>query len=249
MALRPIWAVRKPRVDQEFMVGAMVLACGRGGGLASSPAVSGRSGVKAVVLPERPGKDDVDPLLTDIGSDVEHDRLVVIGDDADLAAVVLRMLRAERLDIAVGFVPLSQESDVAITWGLSGDRGRALDVALGAEPDLVPLVRDDSGGVLVGLGRIGPLRGVAYCDDTQVLRGPAKSIRVVPHAADGGGIEVTVAHRGLFNRKAQTEHGRAFEVGCLATTVVKDGVRHDRPVKKWNWYRHTEDLRLIRGLR
>jgi hypothetical protein len=249
MALRPIWAVRKPRVDQEFMVGAMVLACGRGGGLASSPAVSGRSGVQAVVLPERPGKDDVDPLLTAIGSDAEHDRLVVIGDDADLAAVVLRLLRAERLDVAIGFVPLSQESDVAITWDLSVDRGRALDVALSGEPDLVPLVRDDSGGVLVGLGRIGPLRGVAYCDDTQVLRGPAKSIRVVPHAADGGGIEVTVAHRGLFNRKSQTAHGRAFEVGCLATKVVKDGVRHDRPVKKWNWYRHTQDLRLIRGLR
>jgi hypothetical protein len=243
-----MWAVRKPRVDQELMVGAMVLACGRGGGLASAPAVTERSGVRAVVLPARPGRDDVDPLLTGVGPDAEHDRLVVLGDDADLAAVVLRLLRAERLDVPVGFVPLAEESDVAITWGLSADRGRALDIALGGEPDRVPLVRDDNGGVLVGLGRIGPLRGVAYCDDTQVLRGPAKSVRVVPHAADGGGIEVTVAHRGLFNRKSQTTHGRAFELGSLATKVVRDGVPHDRPIRKWHWYRHTEDLRLIRGL-
>jgi hypothetical protein len=201
------------------------------------------------VLPARPGKDQVDPLVAEVAPGAEHDRVVVIGEDADFAAVVLRLMRAERLaDVPVGFVPVSSESDVAITWDLPADAGRALDVALRAEPDRVPLVRDDSGGVLVGLGRIGPLRGVAYCDDARILRGPAKTIRVVPHMADGGGIEVSVAHRGLFNRRQRISHGRAVEIGCLPTMVVRDGVRHDRPVKRWNWYRHTEDLRLIRGL-
>lgn len=230
-------------------MGAMVLACGRGGGAATSPVLVDREGVTVRVLPARPGKDDVDPLLADVGPAAEHDRVVVIGDDPDLAAVVLRLLRTERLaDVPVGYVPMDADSEVAITWDLPTDRGRALDVALSAEPDRVPLIRDDNGGVLVGLGRIGPLRGVAYCDDSRILRGPAKVIRVVPHAADGGGIEVSVAHRGLFNRRQRITHGRAVEIGCLPTRVVKDGIRHDRPVKRWNWYRHTEDLRLIRGL-
>lgn len=230
-------------------MGAMVLACGRGGGAAKSPVLVDREGVTVHVLPARPGKDDVDPLLVDVGPAAGHDRVVVIGDDPDLAAVVLRLLRTERLaDVPVGFVPMSEDSEVAVTWDLPTDRGRALDVALSAEPDRVPLIRDDNGGVLVGLGRIGPLRGVVYCDDSRILRGPAKVVRVVPHAADGGGIEVSVAHRGLFNRRQRISHGRAVEIGCLPTRVIKDGIRHDRPVKRWNWYRHTEDLRLIRGL-
>jgi hypothetical protein len=226
------------------MVEALVLACGRGGRVAGSPMLAGRSGIAVHTLPERPGKDDLDKLLAQVGED--YDRAIVVGEDGDLNAVVVRLLRTERLgEVPVGFAPVVDDSDVAITWDLPLDLGRALDVALGALPDRVPLVRDDQGGVLVGLGRIGPLRGVAYCDDTQVLRGPAKTIRVVP---GGQGIEVTVAHRGLFNRKQRTTQGRAFEIGCLPTRVVRDGVAYERPVKRWNWYRHTEDLRLIRGL-
>jgi hypothetical protein len=228
------------------MVGAMVLACGRGEGVAASPMLAGRSGITMHKLPSRPGKDDVDALFDEVGPAAEHDRLIVVGEDPDFAAVALRLLRTGHLaDVPVGFVPVGGESDVAITWDLPEDTGRALDVALSAEPDRVPLVRDDNGGVLVGLGRIGPLRGVAYCDDTRVLRGPAKMIRVAPCT---GGIEVTVEPRGLFNRRAKTTQGRAFELGCLPTRVVKDGVVHERPIKKWHWYRHTEDLRLIRGV-
>lgn len=227
-------------------MGSLVLACGRGEGVAASPMLADRTGITVRTLPARPGKDDVDVLFDQVGPDAEHDRMVVVGEDADLAAVVLRLLRAERLaDVPVGFVPVGRESDVAITWDLPEDTGRALDVALSAEPDRVPLIRDDNGGVLVGMGRIGPLRGVAYCDDTRVLRGPAKVVRVVPYV---GGLEVTVAPRGLVNRRARTTQGRAFELGCLPTRVVRDGVPHERPIRKWHWYRHTEDLRLVRGL-
>jgi hypothetical protein len=226
------------------MVEALVLACGRGARVAESPMLAGRTGVAVHTLPERPGKDDLDKLLAQVGDD--YDRVVVVGEDGDLNAVVVRLLRTERLaEVPVGYAPVVDDSDVAITWDLPLQLARALDVALSASPDRVPLVRDGQGGVLVGLGRIGPLRGVAYCDDTQVLRGPAKTIRVVP---GGNGIEVAVAHRGLFNRKQRTTQGRAFEVGCLPTRVIRDGVAYERPVKRWNWYRHTEDLRLIRGL-
>lgn len=227
-------------------MGAIVLACGRGGRVAGSPMLAGRAGVKVHTLPERPDKDSVDPLLAEVEVAGEYDRAVVVGDDGDLAAVVLRLLRTERLgEVAVGYAPVSDESEVCVTWDLPTDLGRALDVALGGTPDRVPLIRDDKGGVLVGLGTIGPLRGVAYCDDTQVLRGPAKTIRVVP---TGTGIEVAVAHRGLFNRRERSTTGRAFEVGCLPTKVLRDGVVYERPVKKWHWYRHTEDLRLVRGI-
>ncbi|HEX4722889.1 MAG TPA: hypothetical protein VH333_10270 [Pseudonocardiaceae bacterium] len=228
------------------MVGAIVLACGRGGRVAGSPMLTGRVGVKVHTLPERPDRDTVDPLLAEVGIDGEFDRAVVVGDDGDLAAVVLRLLRTERLgEVAIGYAPVIDDSEVSLTWDLPADLGRALDVALGGTPDRVPLIRDDKGGVLIGLGTIGPLRGVAYCDDTQVLRGPAKTIRVVPAS---NGIEVAVAHRGLFNRRQRSTTGRAFEVGCLPTKVVRDGVAYERPVKTWRWYRHTEDLRLVRGV-
>jgi len=227
-------------------VGAIVLACGRGGRVAGSPMLAGRTGVKVHTLPDRPDKDTVDPLLAEVTVGGEYDRAVVVGDDGDLNAVVLRLLRTERLgEVAVGYAPVIDDSEVAITWDLPSELGRALDVALAGTPDRVPLIRDDKGGVLIGMGRIGPLRGVAYCDDTPVLRGPAKVIRVVP---TGVGIEVSVAHRGLFNRRQRSTTGRAFEVGCLPTRVVRDGVPYERPVKKWHWYRHTEDLRLVRGV-
>jgi hypothetical protein len=191
-------------------VRAMVLACGR--------AVSTQPGAPVhTVSTTRPGKDDVDPLLTDV------DRIVVLGDDADLAAVVLRLLRTERLDIAVGLV--SSAAGIA--------------AALAARPCAVPLVRDAVGGVLVGLGTIAPVRGMAYCDDTRVLNGDAKAIRVLPCAE---GVQVTVARR---LHRPVTVRGRAFEIGCDPATVVSDGVPHDRPMQRWHWYRHTEDLLRI----
>ncbi|HET9138808.1 MAG TPA: hypothetical protein VFO68_05530, partial [Actinophytocola sp.] len=70
-------------------MGALVLACGVP---ASRP--------DWVVVPERPGRADLDPLLA-----AGPDRVVVAGTDADLAAVVLRLLRTERLDLPVGYVP------------------------------------------------------------------------------------------------------------------------------------------------
>ncbi|HEX5401144.1 MAG TPA: hypothetical protein VFX16_02440 [Pseudonocardiaceae bacterium] len=187
----------------------MVLACGR--------AVRDEGNAPVHTVPARPGKDDVDELLTDV------DRVVVFGDDADLAAVVLRLLRTERLDIAVGHV--TAES--------------ALAKALTGPVRAVPLVRDAVGGVLVGLGSIAPVRGMAYCDDTRVLNGDAKAIRVTPCPE---GVEVTVARR---LHRPTTVRGRAFEIGCDPATVISDGVPHEREMKRWHWYRHTEDLLRI----
>jgi len=62
------------------------------------------------------------------------------------------------------------------------------------------------------------------------------------------GVEVRAVRVGLLGRRVRAALGRAVQVGCLATTVVVDGVRQPRPVTRWTWYKHTEDLRLVRGV-
>lgn len=185
-------------------------------------------------VPPIPGKADVDRALGQ-----STDRVVVIGTDAALAAVVLRLLRTDRLGVPVGFVPVDRRSAVARLWGLPAHR--QLELALGGEARRLPLIRDDSGGVLLGRGAIGPVRGEAYCDDQLALRGRARLIEVSP---DPDGALLGRVHSGLL-RRAREYRGRAFQVGCHPTSVVCDGVRHPRPVRRWTWYRHTEDLRAV----
>ncbi|MDI2032349.1 hypothetical protein QFW96_27265 [Saccharopolyspora sp. TS4A08] len=203
-----------------------------------------------------PGRNEVDPLLAEA-----TDRVVVRGTDMDLAAVVLRLLRKERLtELTVGYVPVA-DSPVARLWGLAVDD---VERALTAEPRPVPLIRDDSGGVLLGEGVIAPITGQAYCDDEQVLNGPAQSLVVSPdpdaeplpdptadpmnHTIDPpmDGLRVTVARRGLLRRKEHVARGRAFQASFRSATVRHDGTDHPRPMEKWVWYRHTEDLNLAR---
>ncbi|GGJ00502.1 hypothetical protein GCM10011581_42050 [Saccharopolyspora subtropica] len=207
-------------------------------------------------LPAAPGREELDPLLADAS-----DRLVVHGTDADLAAVVLRLLRKNRLaDLVVGYVPVAP-SPAARLWGLTvGDFERALT----AEPRPAALVRDDAGGVLVGSGVIEPITGQVYCDDELVLNGSALTLSVSPDpdaaplpeptsdplsttlepATDG--LRVTVVRRGLWRRRRDVARGRAAQASFRSATVLRDGVAHPRPVEKWVWYRHTEDLQVAR---
>ncbi|HJQ44916.1 MAG TPA: hypothetical protein VJ870_01150 [Amycolatopsis sp.] len=217
-------------------VRGQVLVCG-----ASDRALPDVGDLPVQHVGARPGKAEVDPFL-DAGT------LVVAGTDADLAAVVVRLLRKEKLATTrVGFVPLDPQSEVAALWGLPVDPARALAVALNGDADPVPLIRDDTGGVLVGRGTFGAIRGVAYCDDQLALRGPARSIEVSPDTDGGPGLVVRVL-KGLVFKRPMTVSGRAFQLGCVPTRPTSDGVPHLRAVTRWTWYRHTEDLRLVRGL-
>lgn len=238
------------------MMSVLILACG------DTPVMVGAPWIEVTRVPARPGKADVDPLLDRLG----ERRLVVTGTDADLAAVVLRLLRTERLaSVQVGFVPVLGESStprgtksgvksgVAAVFDLPTESERALKLALHGEPDPVPLIRDDAGGVLVGLGELGPVRGVAYCDDTRVLRGQAARLEVSPDPTAGpdtsaDGLLVRVWRGGLFRRGPAEFQGRAVQIGCAAAPLVRNGVPHEEPVRRWTWYRHTTDLRLVRGL-
>jgi hypothetical protein len=199
------------------------------------------AGVPVHPVSPRPGREEVDPVLD------STERLVVAGTDADLAAVALRLLRTERLAaLELAYLPVAADSPVAAVWGLPTDPERAAALAVHGEPDPVPLIRDDSGGVLLGRGELRPLRGVVYCDEQLVLRGQARRLVVTPLAPVG--VDVRAVRLGLFGPRVRAAAGRAVQVGCLATTVQVDGVKQPRPVTRWTWYRHTENLRLVRGL-
>lgn len=213
----------------------IVLACGN----MQLPMITDRDGVH--VVPARPGKDHVDPHL-------DTERLVVVGTDADLAAVGVRLLRKEKLgSVTLGYVPVGT-SAVAALWGLSMDPKRALDVALNGDVDPVPFVRDDVGGVLMGLGVLSPVRGVGYSDADNVLRGQASRIECTPDPEGGLGLTIRIVNKRLLGSRVRESRPRAFQLGCLPTNAVLDGHKHPRPVDKWTWYRHTEDLRLVRGV-
>ncbi|GAA1980228.1 hypothetical protein [Amycolatopsis minnesotensis] len=223
-------------VTEDLTVRGLVLLCGRG-----APVSGELDGFEVRTVADRPGKADVDPHLGDV------DRIVVAGTDAALASVIVRLLRKDALSrVAVGFVPAAANSAVAARWGLPTGAAEALKVAAHGDPDPVPLIRDDSGGVLVGKGTVGPIRGVAYCDDEVALRGAAREIAVTPDPDGGTGLVARVTKGLLFKRPA-TFRGRAFQIGCVPAVPVLDGVPFPRQISKWTWYRHTADLRLARG--
>lgn len=186
----------------------------------------------------RPGK-EIDELL--------GGRVLVIGTDADLAAVATRLQRRELLgSTEVAFAPLGA-SRVAQLWSLPTG-ARAVALARRGDPDLVPLVRDDAGGVLVGEATIGPVDGPVYVDEYRLLNGPARGLIVQPDTEKG--LSVTVVHRrfGGVGRRPVTRSGRAVQIGTRPATLVADGLPRDRPVERWTYYTHTSPLRLIRGV-
>ena len=195
----------------------------------------GAADLRSVRVQARPGKAEIDPLLD------ECDHLIVSGSDADLAAVVARIMRRDRLSgVSVGYVPASPGSAVAAIWGLPTAPADALAVALRTDAAPVPLIRDDSGGVLVGRGAFGSVRGEAYCDEHLAFRGAARSVEVTPSRDGLTARGVT----GSLLKRTTTWHGRAFQLGGVSVRPTCDGVEHPRAVNRWTWYRHTEDLRL-----
>jgi len=203
------------------------------------------AGLLTVVLPSCPGRAELDPVLRELTAR----RLVVAGTDADLAAVLVRLLRRERLDVEVAYLPRGR-SAAARAWGLPRD---AAALALDGVAAPVPLVRDDLGGVLVGRAQA-RLRGEAYCDGTLVLRGAGQV--VVEAGPSGVAVRASRTGRAPDGRTRAVAPpapsgrgsavGRAVQLGGEPFTPVLDGVPHPRPVTRWAWYRHTSDWLLVR---
>ncbi len=103
-------------------------------------------------------------------------RVVVVGDDADLATVLTRLMRLERLDVEVAHVP-----------GLFGARR-----ATTAAAQRVPLIRDETGTVLVGAaywlppGDARVVHGEAVVDDAVLFDGEVTGVRVEPTSSVPG---------------------------------------------------------------
>lgn len=196
------------------------------------------SGYPVQWVGRRPGK-PIDGLLAG--------RVLVVGDDADLAAVALRLLRRGLLgSVEVAFAA-ARRTPVTGLWDLPHGVPAARLAATG-EVDLVPLVRDDVGGVLVGVGYLGPVNGTVYVDEHRVLRGAAHRLRVEPDRDKGLAVTVTQRQIAGIGRRPKTTLGRAVQIGTVATTVVRDGIPYARPMERWTFYKHTEPLRLVRGM-
>ena len=198
-----------------------------------------------VDLPALPARGDVDPLLDELRGAA---RLVVAGDDAALAAVLVRLLRRERLDLEVALLPVP-DSAAAQVWGLPTGTAAALALARDGTARPAPLVRDDHGGLVAGRHTAGPVHGEVYCEEHRVLRGDAAEVAVSPDPAGGVRVAVTGPRRlgGLRTGRVTERAGRAVQLGCRpAVTIARDGVPSDRPVARRSWYRHTEDWLLVR---
>jgi hypothetical protein len=171
------------------------------------------------------GPDDIDAVIGSGG------RLIVVGSDADLAAVLTRLLRAERLDVEVGH---------ADGWWAArrARRGSAR---------RVPLIRDETGHVVVGAaewtGSPAPksLQGEAIVDDTRLFDGEVPGVRIEPTLRMPG---LRAAVTGQGRRRWVT--GRAAQLGTTGAEVVRDGVPAPRPVRRSTFYRHTHGWLLVK---
>lgn len=118
-------------------------------------------------------------------------RIIVLGSDAALSAVLTRLMRADHLWPQIGFVPITDaagddESTAARNWSLPTDPAAALKLALTGEVKPVPLIRNDAGQAVAGSATItqwdgGAMTGEIIVDDATLVQQDARGL------ADGGG--------------------------------------------------------------
>lgn len=193
-----------------------------------------------------PTNDECESLFSTVGT-VSDPRVIVLGDDASLAALLTRLMRTERLHIEVAFVP--EHATTASHIYKIGTGSRAAKVAMTGTAKPLPLIRDDAGVAVVGRAVVkgpsgAPLEGEAYVDDTQLFRGDATGVEVMP-TPEMPGLEARLTgRRTLFGRRWTA--GRAMQLGAVGAHLVRDGVPGDREVKRSTFYRHDREWLLVR---
>lgn len=193
-----------------------------------------------------PTNDECDTLFSAVGT-TQDPRLIVLGDDASLAAVLTRLMRTERLHFEIAFVPEAATTAGHIYRLATGSR--AAKVAMTGRAGPVPLIRDDAGKAVVGRAVVnGPagsdLEGEAYVDDTQLFSGAVSGVEVIPTAEMPGLKARVTGRRRLFGRRWVS--GRAMQLGAIAANLTRDGVPGDREVKRSTFYRHDREWLLVR---
>jgi hypothetical protein len=172
-------------------------------------------------------------------------RVVVIGADADLAAVLTLLLRTGRLDVEVGYAP-RRRTAATRAYRVPAGRRAARRARRGAA-QRVPLIRDETGSAIVGAARWLP------AGDAQLLHGEGVVDDAVLFDGDVAGVEVepTVAQPGLRARVSGTGSrrwlaGRAAQLGSDGVVMVRDGVAAPRAARRSTVYRNTEGWLLVR---
>ena len=142
------------------------------------------------------------------------DRVVVIGDDSDLAAVALRLLRRELLTaVIVGF---------ATDRATAGDRSlvppagrrRPRPCASPATPIWCRWCATTSAGCWSGSGRSCPVGGTVYVDETRGAVGPGRAMcwSSPTRSAVWSSPWCSGASSG-WARRSRTYRGRAVQIG------------------------------------
>ncbi|WP_051047873.1 hypothetical protein [Rhodococcus sp. AW25M09] len=193
-----------------------------------------------------PTDDDCSAIFSDIESAPEP-RIIVLGDDASLAAVLTRMMRTDRLHVEIAFVP-ETATNAAHIYKL-GTGSRAAKVALTGTASSTPLIRDDAGKAVVGRALLGgadgaELEGEVYVDDTRLFSGVVPGVEVAP-TAELPGLRARVISRRRFLPRRWVS-GRAMQLGSPAARLMRDGIAGDRTVKRSTFYRHDQEWLLVR---
>jgi hypothetical protein len=174
--------------------------------------------------------------LTVITADAvtECRRVIVVGSAADLAAVLTRLLKADRLDVEVAHVRRPWQARRART----GVATR------------IPLIRDETGTVVTEAAYWLPhddgaatIRGEATVDDAVLFHGDITGVRIEPTATMPGLRAAALSSR---MRPKGWVTGRAAQLGTEAALVVRDGVPAQRPVRRSTFYRHTQGWLQVR---
>jgi hypothetical protein len=172
-------------------------------------------------------------------------RVVVVGADADLAAVLTRLMRAELLNVEVAYVPRCR-TQATRAYRLAAGR-RAARRARRGPAQRVPLIRDETGSAIVGSAEWRPsgdaplLHGEAVVDDDVLFDGDAPAVRIEPTAALPG-----LRARVTAGRSRRWLTGRAAQLGGIDITVVRDDVVAPRTTRRSTIYRNTEGWLAVR---
>lgn len=157
-------------------------------------------------------------------------RVIVVGPDASLAAVVTHLMRRNLLWFKVAHVPTAP-SPAAMNWGITGGGEHGLSMAEASARPVrpVPLIRDDTGQAIVGYalltgpGVTGPssrggLSGEVWVDSVELFAGSAHGVQVRPLPNAPGLVAAELPpppgrRRGLFRRPLSDAEGLADIAG------------------------------------
>ena len=200
---------------------------------------------------DAPGSALAESVAAAITGDGTHRLIVAVREvprggnpDVLLSQVVAVLMRRERLDVEVAYVP-DEPTRATAVYGLPHGRP-AWELAENGAAQRLPLIRDDAATVLVGrarqLGAGGDrLFGESYADSDRLFDGEVRGVVIEP-LTETPGVRARVQRRlpGGWRR------ARAVQTGGTNVVVEREGELTERVVKRSTFYRHHEDWLLVR---